>query len=211
MEHWALDSGGFSELDQAGKWSIGHSQYASEVLRFREEIGPDHFDWAAPQDWMCEPWILQKTGLRLSDHQHLTTVNFVQLRELLGELVIPVLQGWELDDYLRHLEQYGEWGFDLSNEPVVGVGSVCRRQSTKEAGEIFSRLASEGLRLHGFGVKKTGLTAYQSSLISSDSMAWSFTARRNDPLPECTGHINCANCPRYAVKWRSELLEAIAA
>jgi hypothetical protein len=36
-------------------------EYAGLVARYAEEIGG--MDWAAPQDWMCEPWIIEKTGL----------------------------------------------------------------------------------------------------------------------------------------------------
>jgi hypothetical protein len=41
-------------------------------------------------------------------------------------------------------------------------------------------------------------------------MAWSYTARRQPPLPGCVGHINCANCPRYAYRWRQAVLTACA-
>ncbi len=34
--------------------------------RYRDEIGC--LLWAAPQDWMCEPWITAKTGLTVAEH-----------------------------------------------------------------------------------------------------------------------------------------------
>ncbi len=37
-------------------------------------------------------------------------------------------------------------------------------------------------------------------------MAWSIAARRRPPLPDCAGHLNCANCPRYAYRWRQHVL-----
>jgi hypothetical protein len=43
---------------------------------------------------------------------------------------------------------------------LVGVGSVCRRQDEAEIGRIVSSLAGGDLKLHGFGVKKTGLRRY---------------------------------------------------
>ncbi len=45
-------------------------------------------------------------------------------------------------------------------------------------------------------------------LTSADSMAWSVDARRKPPLPGCTRHKNCANCPRYALRWRRQVLAA---
>ena len=68
--------------------------------------------------------------------------------------------------------------------------------------------ARDGIRLHGFGFKRTGLALCGESLESSDSLAWSYNARRKPPLSECKGtHKNCANCPQYALMWRKELLE----
>jgi hypothetical protein len=91
---------------------------------------------------------------------------------------------------------------DLAATPLVGLGSVCRRQATREIGVIVTELAGLGLRLHGFGIKRRGLADYADSLASADSMAWSFAARRRPPPPGCSRHSNCANCPRYALAWR---------
>src|SRR5262249_17744829 len=94
---------------------------------------------------------------------------------------------------------------------LVGVGSVCRRQSTTDAGRILTALHLAGLtRLHGFGFKITGLRRYGRLLASADSMAWSYTARRQPPLSGCVGHLNCANCPRYAASWRTPVPDACA-
>lgn len=162
-------------------------------------------DWAAPQDWMCEPWIIQQTGLSVEEHQRRTVSNLVTLRHIAPDLpFIPVLQGWEYQDYLRHVDMYVEAGIDLAGEPTVGVGSVCRRQNTAEAAGIIKGLAALGLRLHGFGFKLTGLRAVATILQSSDSLAWSFAARRDAPLPGHT-HKNCANCLPYALKWRDKV------
>jgi hypothetical protein len=120
--------------------------------------------------------------------------------------IIPVLQGWTLDDYLAHADAYHRAGIDLAAEPVVGLGSVCRRQATSEIGAIVDRLHAEGIRLHGFGVKTDGLARYSYGLASTDSLAWSYGARRRPALPGCTGHKNCANCPRAALAWRAGVL-----
>jgi hypothetical protein len=178
------------------------------VRLFRDEIG--RLEWVAPQDYMCESHVLAKTGMPISEHQRLTVLNFVRLRDLLGPLVVPVLQGWTVDDYLRCWELYYRAGVDLEWEDTIGVGSVCRRQDTAEAGRIFRTLAAQLLptSLHGFGVKADGLHAYGDCLQSADSMAWSYTARRSPPLSGCT-HRNCANCLRYALRWRSNVVERL--
>jgi hypothetical protein len=88
----------------------------------------------------------------------------------------------------------------------VGLGSVCRRQASGEIGAIVAELAAAGLRLHGFGVKQRGLARYADRLVSADSLAWSYAARRRPALAGCTRHRNCANCPRYALAWRARVL-----
>lgn len=205
---WALDSGGFTELQMHGRWTVTAEQYAAEVRRFRDEIG--NLEWAAPQDWMCEPHMLRRTGLTIEEHQRRTVENFLELRRLAPDVPwAPVLQGWTLDDYLRHVAMYEAAGVDLRAEPIVGVGSVCRRQHTKEALHIFRALHALGLRLHGFGVKTAGIAELAPYLVSADSLAWSFNARKRAPLPECSGHKNCANCWRWARRWLDHVLSKV--
>lgn len=205
---WALDSGGFTELAAHGRWTLSAAEYARAVLRYRDEVGG--LAWASPQDWMCEPVMLAKTGLRVAEHQRRTIASVLELRAL-GAPVIPVVQGWSSGDYYDHVDDYDRAGIDLRCEPVVGVGTVCRRQNTMTAAVLMHGLASMGLRLHGFGFKATGLRACADVLASADSLAWSYNARREPPLPECRGtHKNCANCPLWALDWRNELLASLS-
>lgn len=210
---WALDSGGFSELSQHGSWLHGPSprEYAHRVRRYRDNIGG--LLWAAPQDWMCEPVITAKTGLSVVEHQRRTVANFLELQALAPDLpFIPVLQGWAYQDYLTCAQMYADGGVDLAEHPAVGVGSVCRRQATAQAAEIITaiRQAVPGIRLHGFGIKTTGLGDYGTQLVSADSMAWSLAARKQPRLPGCSGHKTCANCARFAFRWRQRVLASLA-
>ena len=202
---WALDSGGFTQLSLHGRWTISAAQYAREARLYSQEIG--RLDFAAPQDWMCEPWILQKTGLSVHEHQRRTVSNFLELQDLAPDLPwIPVLQGWAVHDYWRHADMYGAAGVDLKDRPLVGVGTVCRRQATAPVGRILASLATTyGLRLHAFGFKTQGLRSFSNYLVSADSMAWSMAARRTKvSLPGCH-HACCSNCLRFAMLWRNEL------
>lgn len=201
---WALDSGGFSELSMFGAWQTTPAAYAAAIARYRNHIG--RIDWAAPQDWMCEPWVLAKTGRTIAEHQAATVASVLDLRARVeGVPIVPVLQGWVLSDYLACVDRYDDAGLDLTAEPVVGLGSVCRRQATTTIAAIVRELASLGIALHGFGVKTLGLGNYAGHLASADSMAWSFSARRRPPLPGCF-HGSCANCPRWALGWRDAVI-----
>lgn len=213
---WALDSGGFTELSQHGTWAHGPTpaQYIARVRRYSQEIG--QLAWVAPQDYMCEPFILAKTGLTIAEHHRRTVDNYLALRDLAAVadlpdgLVKPVVQGWEPDDYRRCADLYEKAGVDLCAAPLVCVGTVCRRQATGTAGRILAGLRAAGItRLHGFGFKVQGLERYADLLASADSLAWSYSARRRPPMPECSGHINCANCPRYAYQWHRTHIEPI--
>ena len=205
---WALDSGGFTELSLHGEWTVSPRQYAGGASRFQDRIGK--LDFAAIQDWMCEPEMLEKTGKTIRDHQHLTVRSLIDLRSLAPQVPwMPVLQGWQPEDYLRHLDLYDQQSIDLTREPIVGIGSVCRRQDTSEAEQIMQVLYRIGVRLHGFGFKWGGLIRAGKYLQSADSMAWSYRARyRPVKLPGCR-HKSCQNCPRYARIWRRQLLSTL--
>lgn len=201
---WALDSGAFTVVAGGGNFERP-GVYAAAVRRYADEIGG--LEWCAPQDWMCEPFVLAKTGYGIGWHQRLTIHSYLDLLDE-GAPVVPVLQGWTLADYHRHADEYEACGIDLAGLPVVGVGSVCRRQSTSEIEAILTSLAGRGFRLHGFGVKALGLRRYASSLVSADSMAWSYRARNAGPQEGCP-HKSCANCLRYALAWREHLLSSL--
>tara|TARA_R110000868_G_scaffold3086_8_gene20629 strand:- start:3462 stop:4091 length:630 start_codon:yes stop_codon:yes gene_type:complete len=202
---WALDSGGFTELNLHGKWQLPPQEYVQAVRRYIEEIG--NLSWAATQDWMCEPTVLARTGLSVRDHQQQTVQSYLHLRDLAPEIPwSPAIQGWMGDDYERCVDLYAHHGVDLDAAPVVGVGSVCRRQNSAEAASIFRRLHARGLRLHGFGLKTRGLMLAAKYMASADSMAWSFAGRKQKKMKECTHKGSCANCLAHALRWRERVV-----
>lgn len=180
-----LDSGAFTELAMHGRYRRSLVDYAAEIRRLHDarivRIGA-----AVAQDYMCEPWMLAKTGLPIRDHQRLTIDRYDALTACgLPVPIMPVLQGVEPADYVDHLYQYRD---RLEPGMWVGVGSVCKRQGDPRA--IVAVLQAIGaerpdLRLHGFGVKTTSLVhpAIRACLFSADSMAWSFAARMRGRSP----------------------------
>lgn len=217
ITRWAVDSGGFTELKMHGRWTVTAAEYVRDLARFDVEIGS--VDWSAPQDWMCEPEMLERTGLTIPEHQRRTVASVQELRAL-GARVIPVLQGWKLADYLRCVEDYDRAGIDLRDEPIVGLGSVCRRHATDEAAVIVRRLFALGIRVHGFGFKSDGVRKCHDALASSDSMAWSLGARRaaarkTGPRPgemypgHQALHRSCSHCADWALLWRETLLSTL--
>lgn len=240
LHPYCIDSGGFSELQEHGTWRQSAAQHVDTVRRIVGQLGAELCEWVAPQDCMCEDLVIyggigprgtvfkgtrELRGLKPGEpeqdrltavriHQRLTVGNFLDLVSLAPEISwIPVLQGQTLADYEYCDQLYREAGIDLAAAPVVGLGSVCRRQATGEIEEIVDLFHAKGYALHGFGVKTLGLGRYGPKLVSADSLAWSADARerrapgrvRFDPFPQHT-HKNCANCPDYAVWWHQGLV-----
>jgi hypothetical protein len=175
---WVMDSGAFTTIQKHRGYPEGVEVYAAEIRR-----------WASPslvaavsQDFRCEPDAIALTGLSVAEHQRLTIGRYDGLlrHDLGGVCIMPVLQGRAPEDYLAHLDAYGE---RLGLGAYVGVGTLCKRNGRPE--EIIAILraileARPDLRLHGFGLKLTalGAPAVCARLHSADSMAWSFAARR---------------------------------
>ena len=173
-----LDSGAFTELAAHGRYRTEPEDYARTILRLAD-IAP--LDAAVTQDWMCEPFMLAKTGKTVREHQALTIERYDALRVLCPDLpLMPVLQGYAPSDYVEHIHQYGR---RLGLGQWTGVGSVCKRNAHPDAVRAVLTAITEyrpDLRLHGFGVKTTSLADphIRSLLWSADSMAWSYAARR---------------------------------
>jgi hypothetical protein len=206
---YAIDLGSFTELLLFGRWSVTPAQAAAQVAGIADRLGEP--DWVTCADWMCEPVMLGRTGLSVAEHQRRTTESYLELAGNYPRFRwVPVLQGYAPAEYLAHVEQYARSGVDLAALPTVGVGSVCRRQSSDvvEAVGIIRSLAALGLSLHAFGFKTTALPLCHHLLASADSMAWSDNARRNPPLPGCT-HRRCTNCLRRALWWHDRLMKKI--
>lgn len=182
-----VDSGAFTEIFKHGRYRHSVEEYAAELHRLYT-AGIVQIAAAVAQDYMCEPFILAKTGLTIEEHQRLTVERYdalvAKLEGLFGGTipfhVMPVLQGFEARDYANHIRMYGD---RLKPGMWVGVGSVCKRQGDPRAIMcVLQAIAKErpDLLLHGFGVKITSLLhpGVRELLATADSMAWSFAARK---------------------------------
>ena len=185
---------------KTGEHSLTVREYANEIKRW-SRCGI--LARAAAQDYMCEDFILKKTGRTVKEHQQMTTTNY---RDLLTEMdaiecttqIMPVLQGYLPKEYATHLENYGGL---IAQDAWVGVGSVCKRNSNPQSvASVLDAIldARPDLRLHGFGIKQTCLqdSYIADRLFSADSMAWSFAARYEGGSP---------NDPELALKYKEKI------
>jgi hypothetical protein len=154
-----VDSGAFSELSIHGRYRHAPSVYADQLRRLG---GVAAIDVVVAQDYMCEPWIVAKTGLSVAEHQRLTIERYDALMaEGLPYLVMPVLQGYMPHEYQAHVRAYGD---RLKPGMWVGVGSICKRNGDPAGVRRVLRAIREvrpDLELHGFGLKITTLSRHR--------------------------------------------------
>lgn len=206
---WIMDSGAFSEININGHYTYTPEEY----LKYVEMHQPSRF---FNMDYMCEPFVLAKTGLTVKEHQARTIENQIKIMDLLNKYDITgefcgCIQGWKIDQYLEHIDALKAHGLIT---PKMGVGSVCRRNSKAQIVEVLNAVKTElpCVKLHGFGVKTDILKEplIYDCLDTCDSMAWSFDGRRIEKKPclDCQHHCkNCANCHVYMMKWYDRLRE----
>lgn len=194
--NWIMDSGAFTEISTHGHYRHSVAQYADQIKRWKHN---GNLLAAVAQDYMCEAFILAKTGLTIEDHQRLTVQRYDDLvAEDTGVYILPVLQGFEPSDYVRHLAMYGD---RFTHGQWVGVGSICKRNGNPAAVLAVLKAIKEvrpDLRLHGFGLKTTALAHPEivNLLHTADSMAWSFSARKQG---------RNANDWREAMQWTEKV------
>jgi hypothetical protein len=219
-----IDSGAFTMLKDHGRWTITADEYITDIRRIVSALGPDNVVGVAAMDYMCEDIVIEggdtkdgrfvgtrqhlglTAGASLDDcvreHQRLTIANYLELVRLAPDLhIVPAVQGNSLSQYLRCVAMYRAAGVDLTTLPLVGLGSVCRRQATDEIDLIVTTLHAMGINLHGYGVKQQGVEAYGGLLTSADSQAWSYAARKRVGLCPHGVVKHEANCPVAAATW----------
>lgn len=205
--NWIMDSGAFSEININGKYTFTPQEY----LRYVELHQPPLF---FNMDYMCEPFVLRKTGLTVKEHQEKTISNQIKIMDLLKNYNIKsefsgCIQGWKIEEYIEHIDMLKSQGL-VTNK--MGVGSICRRNSREQIIEVLKAVKQElpNTNLHGFGIKTDVLKEriIHDCLDSCDSMAWSFSGRRNKKsctICEYPNSKNCANCYKYMLNWYNRL------
>jgi hypothetical protein len=178
----ALDSAGF----------VAHNRYGGfpwSVAEYVELAAGYPWDWWAQMDLCCEPEVAgnrDEVQRRISETVRLLGRCREEATSRGLAPPMPVLQGWRPGDYLACAEAMGEL------PPLVGVGSVCRRDVSGRDGILavlaaLDRELPPRTRLHLFGVKGSAIRklAGHPRIHSVDSMAWDLAARyeaagRND-------------------------------
>jgi len=178
-----IDSGGYSFFHSKGEYTTSDEAYIRYILRRK----PDYF---ALRDYPCEPDILTKWRRTVQENQEKTLDKHLNLLNLMDDWNIwkysepvAVLQGWTLDDYLKHYDMMKEYGV-FSRISYVGIGTLCRRGQENTIRKIVTGIREalpKKFKLHGFGVKISALKYKDvfEALYSADSVAWGLSERLN--------------------------------
>ena len=181
-KQWFLDSGGFSLLSKWNNYPFGVEEYAILI----KEKKPTY---AAIMDYACEPELTITAKTKEHSKNFCMPVRkrielTVRNAELLIEnydfngttTIIPVIQGWKLDDYKYCIDLYHKKGL-LTD--YVAFGSMCRRLKIREVRRFVVKLTDYlwrfcDARTHFFGFKISFLKdlAIQERIYSADTAAW---------------------------------------
>lgn len=168
-------------LDSAGFVSAQLGDYRWPVEAYVELAAALRPTWYAAPDYCMEPEVAADKAtrmLRLAGTAH----NYARCARLASKRGInapmPVIQGWELGDYLRCIE----WLPVFEWPQLVGIGSMCRRPIEGPNGVIaivnaLADVLPSHCRFHLFGVKQHPLVSTLERVASVDSMAWDAAAR----------------------------------
>lgn len=174
-----LDSGGFTLLNRFGDYPFTPMQYINFVCWLR----PQYY---ASMDYPCEPNISRTLSLKSNAERIQATVDntvyMAEWEDYTGAKLVPVIQGYTLDEYLSCIEQYQARGLVRD---YMAVGSMCRRISNDELHWLIPAIyqaANEAgcMRLHFFGLKLSPALADLSPYIYSRDSAVALDAY--DPI-----------------------------
>lgn len=206
----ALDSGGF----------VAAARYRGFpwcVERYLDLCAAAPFLWFAAQDLCVEPELAPDEAAVLDRISGTVRLNLLcrlgAERRGIADRLVPVLQGWRPEHYLRCLDRMA-WAADA---PLLGVGSMCRRHAQGPDGalrvvdELDRALAGSPARLHLFGLKSGAMAALRGHprIASFDSQAYGLAARR-DAYEQRASKTNAVLAARMG-RWLAGQRAALAA
>jgi len=166
-----LDCGGYVFFNEHGYFPFTAAAYLNLVAYLK----PDYY---ASMDYPCEPSISSAlSGMDVMARIRATVENCQLLADMecmTGGSLVPVIQGWQVEDYQFCLDLYLSAGLI---RPYMAVGSMCTRSNTAEIADLVIGVHAAATRagvkqLHFFGLKRSDyLRPVQYLIHSQDSAA----------------------------------------
>ena len=177
----ALDSAGFVAM-------VRYGDYPWSVKDYMDLVAAGTWAWYSAPDFCCEPEVAgshNEVSMRVARTACMLGVVNREADERGLTRPMPILQGWEKDDYLRCADLLPIWEWPS----LVGVGSMCRRDVGGPNGivaivEALDQRLPSHVKFHLFGVKSFALDVIGNHprIASVDSMAWDFALRKKIPV-----------------------------
>jgi hypothetical protein len=173
-----LDSAGFVASSRYGEFPWTVAEYIELAAAFP-------WEWFASMDWCVEREVAPSESTVLNRISGTVRLNaecrMEAERRGIADRLMPVIQGWRPEHYLRCIDRMA----GLLDVPLIGVGSMCRRQVDGAAGilevveAIDRELGTNPARLHLFGLKSGGMEELRAHprVMSVDSQAYGTAAR----------------------------------
>lgn len=184
----SLSNGGPVCLDSAGFVATArYRRFPWTVQNYIDLCAAFPWEWCAAMDLCVEPEIAGDEPTVLDRIAGTARLNRLCMRYAeeagIADRMIPVVQGWSLDHYLRCIDKLSDI---IADAPLIGIGSMCRRPLYGATGllnivEGLDRaLGTSKTRFHLFGVKSGAYSALKDHprVASVDSQAYGTEARR---------------------------------
>jgi len=216
-----VDCGGFYN-------SLGGNYKTSDIeyLNYVKSVNADLF---ALRDYTCEKEVCKRLKTTPKEQIKKTFEHHLRMLEYLNDfyleynnkkaLAVPVLQGYELEDYLHCLDLYRSNGI-LST--YIAIGSLCRRNATREITEIIGKIREElpnWTMIHAFGIKLPAIKKIWNICDSIDTGTWDYASRwdiirgekskreaSRDALKSFIYKLDKIRCSNQTRLWMSESL-----
>jgi hypothetical protein len=168
-----VDSGGFQATTT---WDLSYPYSVRDLFEWAVEVGADE---VALPDFACEPDLHDTTP---EERVTRTVEKHRQARDVFRAEswpfeVLPVLQGWEPDEYRRCARLFER--HDLVRDRMA-IGTVCKRDDPSKIGEVLD-VCEDVLgprQWHLFGLTLNGWkdSRLWGRFASSDTSAWNYRA-----------------------------------
>lgn len=176
VRHTAADSGGFVATFKWGDYRYTADEYVAWLDTFKPR-------WAATMDYCCEPEITGHNDGVVRERQQRTSDMAFEFWRSYRDAEwswTPTIQGWEVEDYVRHAKELKPLIADFrrvsTSDFRVGIGTLCRRASASMIAQVVTAVSEvlDDAPLHLWGVKLSVLKTRVElpNVASVDSGAW---------------------------------------
>lgn len=209
---WALDNGAFASIlgERAAPPTV------DDTIRAWWQVhdAGGRPSWMVAPDWPAHPDAMARCGYGTTEAIERTVEQYLEARDAgpAGVLVAPVLTGNTAASFETCAGAYAAAGVELGDCPLVAVGGMVTAPAATVR-DVAGLCRDLAIRAHWLGLKgdrlRMLLAEHAETAWSSDSAAWSYTARREPgPMPGCTHPGRCTHCFDWAMRWSAAQADA---